>query len=423
MKKHLFAGACAAALLLTGCSAGANDTGGDSERTLRITWWGNAARAEATQAALDLFQKKNPNIKIEAVPSSFDGYYNKLNTQFASSSAPDIFQDDQVATFADNGLLLDLNQYKNFIDTSSIDPKILNQATIDGKLLEVPAGTSPMSFVYKGDILSKAGVAKPVAEDSWDDLTAKAEALKPALPAGTWALADSSNQPNHFEVFLRQRGKGWFSNDGKSLGFEAKDAADWWSYWSELRIKGLVPPADVTTGGAGGDVSQNPIAKNLVAMGIYGTSISLPSEEWSYGPIPNEAGKPGVYKMRSASWAVNSKTKHPEDAAKLVNFMINDPEASALLKLTRGVPASNTALETVRGSLQPKDKQIVAYADYLSQGGNSGIGPNPDPAGTRGLRSDIFTRYSSEVVFGKQSPEDAADAMIKAAEDLIESIQ
>ncbi|MBT2588360.1 ABC transporter substrate-binding protein [Arthrobacter sp. ISL-95] len=422
MKKQLLAGVCAATLLLVGCSPRATNTN-DSERTLRITWWGNTARAEATQAAIELFQKKNPKIKIEAVPSSFDGYYNKLNTQFASSSAPDIFQDDQVATFADNGLLLDLNEYKNIIDTSSIDPKILNQATIDGKLLEVPAGTSPMSFVFKKGVLDAAGVAAPDSKDSWDDLAKKAAALKPSLPAGTWALADSSNQPNHFEVFLRQRGKGWFSPDGKSLGFDAQDAADWWSYWSKLRSDGLVPPADITTGGAGGDVSQNPVAKNLVSMGIYGTSITLPSEEWSYGPIPNEAGNPGVYKLRSASWAVNSKTKYPEDAAKLVNFLVNDPEASALLKLTRGVPASDTALKSVRDSLAPKDKQIVAYADYLNQDGNSGTGPNPDPAGTRGLRSDIFTRYSGEVIFGKQTPQSAAEAMIKAAQDLIESLK
>ncbi|MGO2862072.1 MAG: ABC transporter substrate-binding protein [Brevibacterium sp.] len=419
MKSRLIGATVVALLALSGCGSGSGDANGDD--TLRITWWGNGQRAEATQEALDLFEKNNPDIKVEALPSTFDGYYNKLTTQFAAKSAPDIFQDDQVRTFADKGLLLDLNDTE--IDLSTIDPAILKQGTVDDKVYEVPAGTSPMSFVYKTQMLKDAGVETPNADTSWDDLITIAEKLQPKLPEGTHALADSSTQANHFEVFLRQRGKGWFNEDGTAIGFDEKDLADWWTYWEEVRDKELTTPVDQSIAGSGGDVAENPVAKDLVAMGIYGTAVSLPNEEWEYGSIPGEAGNPGVYQMRSSSWAINSKTENPEEAAKLVDFLINDDEAASALGLSRGVPGSEPAKESAGKDAGDKDKFILDYSDYLAEDGNSGTGPAPDPAGTRSLRSDIFVRYAQKVLFKEMSVEDGAAAATKEANALLDSIK
>lgn len=419
--KRTLAGATAVALLaLAGCGGSAS-AGSDGDATLRITWWGNSDRAEATQKAIDLFEKENEGIKVEALPSTFDGYYNKLTTQFAANSAPDIFQDDQVRTFADKNLLLDLSETS--VDLSTIDPAVLKQGTVDDKVFEVPNGTSPMAFVYKPEILKKAGVDAPDSKTTWDDLLADAEKLKPSLPDGTYALADSSTQANHFEVFLRQRGKGWFNEDGTAINFSEKDLEDWWSYWAEARDKGITPQVDQSIAGSGGDVAENPVAKDLVAMGIYGTAISLPSDEWKYGSFPGDDGNPGVYRMRSSSWAINAKTEHPEESAELVDFLINDPEAAEALGLSRGVPASEPAKEASGKHAGEKDQDILDYTEYLVKDGNSRSGPAPDPAGTRSLRSDIFVRYAQKALFEEMSVEDASAATVKEANALLGSLK
>lgn len=419
--KRSFIGAAAVALLaLSGCSSGAASAE-DGDVTLRITWWGNSQRAEATQKAFDLFEEKNENIKVEALPSTFDGYYNKLTTQFAAKSAPDIFQDDQVRTFADKGLLLDLSDTS--IDLTTIDPAILKQGTVEDKVYEVPAGTSPMAFVYKAELLKKVGIEAPDSSTSWDDLIRSAEKLQPTLPEDTYALADSSTQANHYEVFLRQRDKGWFNEDGTGIGFDAKDLEDWWSYWAEVRDKELTTPVDQSIAGSGGDVAENPVAKDLVAMGIYGTAVSLPNDKWQYGSFPGDADNPGVYQMRSSSWAVNSKTEHPEESAELVDFLVNDPEAAKLLGLSRGVPGSKTAKDSAGTDAEEKDQDILDYSDYLAKEGNSGSGPTPDPAGTRSLRSDIFVRYAQKVLFKEMSVEDAAASTVKEADALLDSVK
>jgi multiple sugar transport system substrate-binding protein len=405
-----------------GSSDDAGTSGSDADGVvLRMTWWGNPARAEATQEAVALFEERHPDIDVEVSPASFSGYYDKLNTQFASEAAPDVFQDDQVTTYVDQGLLLDLSEYEDALDTSQIDDGFLAQAMVDDRLYEVPAGASPMALVLRSAAFDAAGLELPTAETTWEEFADLAVDLQATMDDGTWALSDSSSMPNHFQVFLGQRDRDWFSEDGTSLGFDAQDLVDWWTYWADLRAAGAVPPADVTVASAGGDVTESPIAKNQVAMSIYGTSITLPNDEWAYGPIPNEAANPGVYLMRSNSWAVNAQSEHPDEAVALVDFLINDPDAGALLGMTRGVPPNESIVAGIKDGLPAKEQQIVEYVEYLGEEGNSRPAPAPDPAGTRNIRSEMFDRYSQEVLFEQRSPADAADAFIAEAEQLIET--
>ena len=63
-------------------------TGEDA--TLRFSWWGGDERLAATLAVIDAFEADYPNIKIEAEYGSSDGYHDKLATQLASGTAPDL---------------------------------------------------------------------------------------------------------------------------------------------------------------------------------------------------------------------------------------------------------------------------------------------------------------------------------------------
>ncbi|TDD20094.1 ABC transporter substrate-binding protein [Nonomuraea diastatica] len=417
MLRSCLAAFASMSLLLTGCSSG--EPAGDKV-TLVVAWWGNPARTKATNAAIDLFTKKFPKIEVKVRPSAFPGYYDKLNTEFASGAAPDVFQDDQVRTYAAKGLLLDLGAHQDVLKTDALGKEFLAQGTIDGKLMDVPAGASPMALVHQPKLLEGAGVSAPTARTSWQDFAALATKLAGGLPKGTWALADSSAQHNHLQVFLRQKGKDWFTADGTALGFAKEDLAEWWTFWAGLRAKGVVPPADVTSGSAGGDVSQDPVAAKKVAMSVYGTSISLPREDWKYGPLPGEAERPGSHLMRSVSWAINAKTKHPRESAQLVNFLLNDPEAGRALGLTRGVPPNSAIATSLAAGLDPQDQQIAEYVAYLREPGNSGPAPAPDPTGGKEIRSDLLTRHTQDVWFGKATVEQATEAFFQEAAKVLE---
>ena len=66
----------------------------DETITLRFSWWGGDARHEATMKVIEQFEELHPNITIEPEYGSSDGYNDKLATQLAGGTAPDIIQID-----------------------------------------------------------------------------------------------------------------------------------------------------------------------------------------------------------------------------------------------------------------------------------------------------------------------------------------
>jgi oligogalacturonide transport system substrate-binding protein len=47
--------------------------------------------------------------------------------------------------------------------------------------------------------------------------------------------------------------------------------------------------------------------------------------------------------------AVNRGTRHPNEAALLLNFLLNDPEAVRIFEVKRGAPVSKSALKVLEG--------------------------------------------------------------------------
>ena len=77
--------------------------------TLKFSWWGNQNRHDYTQKILDKYTELHPNVTFEAMPSGWDGYFDKLSTQAASGSMPDIVQMDYlyITTYARSNYQID----------------------------------------------------------------------------------------------------------------------------------------------------------------------------------------------------------------------------------------------------------------------------------------------------------------------------
>ena len=80
---------------LTAALSGCGSESADGPVTLRFVWWGNEDRAKVTRAAVDEFQKRNPDIKVETEYSGYDAYFQKLSTQVAGGAGPDLLQLDR----------------------------------------------------------------------------------------------------------------------------------------------------------------------------------------------------------------------------------------------------------------------------------------------------------------------------------------
>ena len=63
---------------------------------MRFSWWGADIRHEATLAAIEAYEEENPGVQIEAEYQGFEGYQQKMMTQLAGGTAPDLVQIDNV---------------------------------------------------------------------------------------------------------------------------------------------------------------------------------------------------------------------------------------------------------------------------------------------------------------------------------------
>src|SRR5690349_5606726 len=72
-----------------GFGGGDDDAKGDTV-PLNMVWWGDATRAQKTQAALDIFQRKHSGVTVRTEFQDSAPYKDKLATRFAAGEPPDL---------------------------------------------------------------------------------------------------------------------------------------------------------------------------------------------------------------------------------------------------------------------------------------------------------------------------------------------
>ena len=208
-------------------SAGSTESSADGETiTLKFSWWGNQSRHDYTQKILDKYTELHPNITFEALPSGWDGYFDKLSTQAASGAMPDIVQMDYlyITTYAKNNSLADMQPYidDGTIDVSQISEDIVNIGKIDRKAVGLAGATGTLAVGYNPDVLKEAGLEEPNASGdwTWDDFCDIAKKVKKAtgkLGVTTTGVVDDTNL---FNYWVRQHGEQLFADDNKSLAYQ-----------------------------------------------------------------------------------------------------------------------------------------------------------------------------------------------------------
>ena len=99
-------------------AGGASTTDGKEPVTLRFSWWGGETRHKATMAAVEAFEQEYPWVTVECEYSSWDGWTDKVATQLAGGTAPDLMQINWNWLYqfsSDGSKFADLNQFKDII--------------------------------------------------------------------------------------------------------------------------------------------------------------------------------------------------------------------------------------------------------------------------------------------------------------------
>ncbi|MCO4253507.1 ABC transporter substrate-binding protein [Pseudarthrobacter raffinosi] len=411
-KTGVVAAAAAVVLALSACGGGASPQSDGGPVELRFSWWGSDKRAQLTQAAIAAFEAENPNIKIKPEYGDWSGYWDKLATQVAANDAPDIIQMDEkyITEYSTRGALLDLSKYE--IDTSKLDEAALNAGKSEDGLTGIAAGINAATILANPSVFKAAGVELPDDKTwTWEDFGRISAEVTEKSPKGTYGSAAYGTDEASLGVWLRQNGKSLYTSDGK-LGFEPSDIADWWAFLKQLSEKKAVPSASEVVEAEAAALDQSGLATGKNGLAFW-WSNQLPALEKAAGTdlqilrFPSTTGKAADAKLwykASQFWSASSRTKHPEETAKFINFLANNTKAGEALLADRGVYPNSDVRAAIEPKLTPADIKVIKFIDQIK--GELGEAPAPPPKGA-GAIQEIVKRYTSEVLFNRLSTEEA----------------
>ena len=399
-------------LLLTGCGGGSTADREGDKVTIRFSWWTNPTRTKMTQEAIKLFEEKHPDIDVVMEYSSWDSYWQKLATQTAGGGAPDVMQMDgsQLRTYVEKGQLMDLSTTD--VDTSGLSKETLELGKVDGKLYGLTTSINSQMFIYNPEIFKKAGVSFPEDNYTWEELAELC--IRIHEKTGVYGMANEMEQTGLLSYFARTKGEELY--DGNKIGLSKKTLTEWFQYWLDLQEKGGVPTAEKNASYSHNDPSASPFIKEKTAINwlFLGTD---PNYEQSLGKpigrglLPEWGNDNKPYPLHGAMfWSMSSKTKHPEAAAKLINFLENDPEVAKIFKTDRGIPANNENMKIVAESAE--DETVKKQTDFMEKVKAVASPEKLAPPGSSEI-ADILKNLSQQVTFKEITPSQAAEEFIK----------
>lgn len=411
-----------AAASVAGCGFAPTSSGGAASNSLTFRWWGGEARNKAYQAALKIFTEKT-GIKVDAQYSGYDGYFNKLNTEFAGGNPPDIFQMDTalVSTYAAKGVLTDLSSYiPGTINLDTLYPAVRSAGAVGGKPYGVPSGSGIAPMLYDKTVFEQAKIPVPADTWTWDDFAKLAGELSKAMGQGKYGSLDASKDDSGaLQPWLRQRGKDLYNAEGK-LAFTKDDLAEWFTFWDGLRRSGAICPPEMLSN-TDSATGNHPLIAGQIAMTTgWGLAQMAPltQHQLDIVIVPRGSnGKTGQAISGGVLLSVPVKSKNAEGAAKLIDFFISDVDAIKAMALSRGIPPSSKALETLTPSLSAADKRDVTYAQYAAEEvAKDALPPAPTaPPGYNDAKTALDAA-AKQIAFGKMSIPDAVAQYFRDAE-------
>jgi multiple sugar transport system substrate-binding protein len=403
-------------------AGGAKQPAGDA---VRWSFWGGDSRIKNTQTVIDQFTK-DTGIVISAEPVSGAGdHFTKFATQFAGGNAADIVQlggDFNNLNVADVGsVLLPLDDFvaSGIIDISKVDKSAIEEGTVNGKLYALPLAANIPALVYNKSLLERSGAPLPKVSMTWAEFDTWLAAVKAALPVGVYPLADNSanvDQSYFFGYWSRQNGTTVY--DGEKSLTTAESAKQYLDLWAGWRANAYIPDAATAADYAELNESSSILVAGKVAMCVLWSNQLLNyqnamQDTLDLVELPNAAVSGQLWGQMSQMMAINKNSKHAENAAKFINYRVNDPSVWKIMGVDPGTPVNSDA----RAALSA-DSITERMNAYLNVAGAHSKKRDLNMPGDSQWNSRLYN-IAQSVAFGRTTTAQAGQEIVSLIAELI----
>lgn len=422
-----------ALFLLACCGFGAMPIAHSADQVeLRFAWWGGKARNQATLKALDAFEAKYPNIKVKAEYTGWDGFYSRLTTQINSNTEADVIQTNwnwlTLLSKTGDGFY-DLNKLRQPIGLDQYSPAALASTTVNGKVNAIPISANVMLFYYNAATWQKAGVPLP---KSWDDLLKAGPVFKEKLGDSYYPLIlteqDSLLLLNSWVYQGNQ--KPMVDEKTRKLGWNHDDLVQAFTFYRQLVAAHTVPDARTMASYGKGVAYEMKPWINGEWGGIYNWNVLYTAESQNLShpddlvmgdyPMREGAKDAGQFNKTALMLSISKNTRHPQEAALLINFLMSEKEGVVPVGLERGVPLSKAGAQILRdaGLLKENDPVLTGLMQSASLPNHAKALPYlEDPQFTA-----LFLAALQSIDYGKATVDQAATRFEEQANRILRRI-
>ncbi|OWQ93504.1 hypothetical protein CDN99_03280 [Roseateles aquatilis] len=444
-RRHLL-GAAAGAGALAGIAAVAGTLAApavlraqDRNAVLRFAWWGGAGRHAATLKALALFERRHPGVKVKAEYMGFNGYLERLTTQIAGGSEPEVMQINWawLAMFSKRGNgFADLRRQAGLIDLTQLSAEDLAYGDVAGKLNALPVSFSARVMLWNQAAFERAGVALP---RTWDELFAAGPAFRRALGEDAYPLdGELYDMMLLAQAWVQQRhGTPYVDPASPRVAMSEAAALDWVRVYRRLVGEHVATPLPLraSLGGAEKPTEQQPdwVVGRWAGNYTWDSVIALRSstldkrQKLVLGDFPTLPGAQdsGMFGRPTVMVAVSrhaEKNGRAEMAARLVNFLLTDREAATILGRTRGLPSARGPFEQLKASGTLPPLEIAAHEQIRAQR-ESGRLKRPAPLFEHARLHKFMREVFETVAYDKTTDEAAARRLVSEGQALLQRIK
>jgi oligogalacturonide transport system substrate-binding protein len=397
---------------------------------LRMSWWGGNEVHRAYLASIRRFEAKFPHIKVKGEYTGWVGHLERLTTQIAGGTAPDVMQVNWnwLVLFSRDGRgFYDLSSLEGAIDLAQFDAEARSTGTVHGKLNALPVTMTARVFYFNATTFAKAGLPVP---RSWDELFAAGPIFRDRLGKDYYPLA-----LNFLDVLalcrtwvVQRTNAPLVNEDGRRLNASEADTAEMAAFYDRLVREHVIAPApERASYGNVAEQELRPWITGRYAGTYYWTSAVgkltetlQPGQKIVLAPYLMRPGASdaGLFYRPGMMVAINSKTRHPKEAALLLDFIFNDRYAVEAFGLQRGLPVSRKAVAML---------EARGLSRTLGWDGNLQVASLPHRVGESGYFEhprvrDGFIDVLESLGFGEIGPAEAGRRMHTDVNRILERV-
>jgi multiple sugar transport system substrate-binding protein len=403
----LFAVVALTAALLTACGGGGS--GGSGSASIVVSHGYTDAEAAAIQAAADTWNGQHPDQKVSLqFNGGNDSALQKTLAGFTAGNYPDVAYEygSSAAQLAKQPKLIDLTDKVKSpsFDWNDFYPSEREAATVDGKVVGVPALVDNLSLVYNKKLFADAGVAPPTNNWTWEDFRNAAKQLTDASThTYGWAYVNDGSEDTvwRYLAMLWQAGGNLLNADNTAPAF---DSAAGKAALTQLYDMGVVDKSVYLDNGNGNYL--NLFNSGKIAMLWTGPwDLSSINSDVSYGVtyLPGYQGDHETISGPDLYMLFDHSGPRADAAFAFVSWLTSAQEHIKFAIATGDLPlrVSETKLPAYQTFLKkyPAEKVFVANLNNVKH-------VRPNIASYAEVSAAIGTMVQS-VLLGQSSPDDA----------------